>query len=305
MPSRPTGLIATAMPYFGMPRRAWSVESWRKTWCRKRSWRRFASERRSTARAAWAPGSWLSCDTRSRTIIGGRAARREVLDEVPSNPERPFNAKGKWSTVPVELARTDPDQLAERAEFWAVFHDCLGPAAAALGPGLPIARDRRALGRGRQPVGRRHFQESGSSPPQGSAIATTVPRAQVVWLSTRKVAMKRRSDVPWLLLSCCEASRLASEELDRALTRRERRRTSHPSLALRWMPAIGRALADDAICAVATMPDQWHQPSLQVVTLSRGPPSHNQTTPGGCSPARLQWLMTRLVHCRKPAAESR
>lgn len=70
--------------------------------------------------------------------------------------------------------------------------------------------------------------------------------------------MNQRAGVPLLGLSCCEASRLASEALDRALTRRERW-----ALRIHTCVCVGcrRFAAQIAAirAAVAAMPPEWRQ----------------------------------------------
>lgn len=71
-------------------------------------------------------GTWLVSILRNKIVDHYRKSGRtlEISDEALVDVARPFDAKSKWSKTPA-MWRDTPDKLAENAEFWGVFQDCL------------------------------------------------------------------------------------------------------------------------------------------------------------------------------------
>lgn len=71
-------------------------------------------------------GTWLVAILRRKIADHYRKSGRspDLAAESLAAVEAPFSARGKWTTSPTKW-RTCPNDMAENAEFWAVFQDCM------------------------------------------------------------------------------------------------------------------------------------------------------------------------------------
>jgi RNA polymerase sigma-70 factor (ECF subfamily) len=78
-------------------------------------------------------GTWLVAILRRKIVDHYRRAGRtpELSAESLSAFGDPFTAKGKWTTSSCKW-RTSPSEMAENAEFWTVFQQCMSELPAHL-----------------------------------------------------------------------------------------------------------------------------------------------------------------------------
>lgn len=86
-------------------------------------------------------GTWLIAILRRKIVDHRRKTGRPVGDSddglAPNEADERFTADGKWSRPPQRWS-TSPGDVAENAEFWRIFHDCLSDLPSHFGDAFQL-----------------------------------------------------------------------------------------------------------------------------------------------------------------------